>query len=470
MSSYAILTNTGRNKEAAALANGSALNIAEIAWGDGDYAPSGGEIALENEIGRKPVQGQGTVDAALNTAFFEILLTEAEGPFVIHEAGLFDDAGDLIAIVKYDPPVNKPKDTVSALLRINVVFSDLENLIVQIDATTAFIPATRRVNTGDGLTGGGQLDQDLNLELDPVRLAAILLASGFISDDNLTTALSDYVTQSQMDAAFSDLIGAAPAVLDTLKEIADALADDDNAIAALTAQVSGKLNASSYTAADILAKLLTVDGAGTNLDADKLDGKHASDFVLASSYTAADILAKLRTVDGNGSGLDADTLDGFTSSQYRNATNLNAGTVSMSRLPIGTQAEAQAGTSNSKVMTPLRTKQAIDAAQDAILLNRLPTAWVNFNGQGTVSIRESHNVSSITDLGTGRYRVNFATPMANTNYAIFGLHGNAATVTDERNNLYIDGKTTTYAQFYTTNVHATPGDWDNVSIMIMGGQ
>lgn len=280
MSSYAILTTTGRNKEAAAMANGTSLDIATIAWGDGDYAPSGGETELENEVGRKPIQGQGTVGGALNTAFFEILLTEAEGPFVIHEAGLFDDDGDLIAIVKYDPPVNKPKDTVSALLRINVVFSDLENLIIQIDATTAFIPATRRVNTGDGLTGGGSLGSDLNLGIDMTQLAALLLAGGFISNANLSTELSDYVTQAQMDAAFATLIGGAPELMNTLKEIADALADDDNAIAALTNSLATKLNAADYTAADILAKLLTVDGDGSDLDADTLDGKHASGFVL----------------------------------------------------------------------------------------------------------------------------------------------------------------------------------------------
>ena len=45
-------------------------------------------------------------------------------------------------------------------------------------------------------------------------------------------------------------------------------------------------------------------------------------------------------------------------------------------------------------------------------------AWVNFNGTGTVAIRESNNVSSITDLGTGDYRVNFFTAMTDANYSI----------------------------------------------------
>lgn len=43
-------------------------------------------------------------------------------------------------------------------------------------------------------------------------------------------------------------------------------------------------------------------------------------------------------------------------------------------------------------------------------------AWVNFNGQGTVAIRESGNVSSITDNGTGDYTVNFATAMPDASY------------------------------------------------------
>lgn len=47
-------------------------------------------------------------------------------------------------------------------------------------------------------------------------------------------------------------------------------------------------------------------------------------------------------------------------------------------------------------------------------------AWVNFNGTGTVAIRGSGNVSSITDNGTGNYIVNFATAMPDTNYSMSG--------------------------------------------------
>jgi len=47
-------------------------------------------------------------------------------------------------------------------------------------------------------------------------------------------------------------------------------------------------------------------------------------------------------------------------------------------------------------------------------------AWVNFNGTGTVAIRSSYNVSSITDNGTGDYTVNFATALSDANYCVLG--------------------------------------------------
>lgn len=51
-------------------------------------------------------------------------------------------------------------------------------------------------------------------------------------------------------------------------------------------------------------------------------------------------------------------------------------------------------------------------------------AWVNFNGTGTVAIRASFNVTSITDNGTGDYTLNFTTAFADTNYALAGLSPN----------------------------------------------
>ena len=51
-------------------------------------------------------------------------------------------------------------------------------------------------------------------------------------------------------------------------------------------------------------------------------------------------------------------------------------------------------------------------------IGQFAKAWVNFNGTGTVAIRDDFNVSSITDNGTGDYTINITTAMANTNYAV----------------------------------------------------
>ncbi len=53
-------------------------------------------------------------------------------------------------------------------------------------------------------------------------------------------------------------------------------------------------------------------------------------------------------------------------------------------------------------------------------------AWVNFNGTGTVAIRASGNVTSITDNGTGNYTVNFTISMPDVNFSIAGYTVNPA--------------------------------------------
>lgn len=58
-------------------------------------------------------------------------------------------------------------------------------------------------------------------------------------------------------------------------------------------------------------------------------------------------------------------------------------------------------------------------------------AWVNFNGTGTVAIRASFNVSSITDNGTGDYTANFTTAFSDTNYCALVTHWQSAAEQDK---------------------------------------
>jgi len=83
-------------------------------------------------------------------------------------------------------------------------------------------------------------------------------------------------------------------------------------------------------------------------------------------------------------------------------------------MTLGTPlAEASGGTGVSTVLAA--TKTALNASGSAPVY--ACRAWVNFNGTGTVAIRASGNVSSITDNGVGDYTVNFTTAMPDANYA-----------------------------------------------------
>jgi len=70
-------------------------------------------------------------------------------------------------------------------------------------------------------------------------------------------------------------------------------------------------------------------------------------------------------------------------------------------------------------------------------------AWVNFNGTGTVAIRASGNVSSITDDGVGLFRVNMTNAMSDSNYSFVATIGGAAGNFLVRDNSDAVTKTTT---------------------------
>jgi len=71
-------------------------------------------------------------------------------------------------------------------------------------------------------------------------------------------------------------------------------------------------------------------------------------------------------------------------------------------------------------------KAALNASGDAPIY--ACRAWVNFDGStntaGFCTIRGSGNVSSITDLNTGHYRVNYTTAMPDANYCVLVTHEN----------------------------------------------
>ena len=85
--------------------------------------------------------------------------------------------------------------------------------------------------------------------------------------------------------------------------------------------------------------------------------------------------------------------------------------------------------------------------------------WINFNGTGTVAIRGSAGVSSITDTGVGRYQVNFTNAFPNANYSAvstnehYGLGGTYS-------------HTTTSMMVYVNNNTISPADSSSIDSVI----
>ena len=104
-------------------------------------------------------------------------------------------------------------------------------------------------------------------------------------------------------------------------------------------------------------------------------------------------------------------------------------------------------------------------------------AWVNFNGTGTVAIRSSFNVSSITDNGTGLYTVNFTTAMPNNNYAALAStrrNNGTSGENNVNNGVNFRGLSTYTTAFTTTAVQICTGsvtdeglyDFDYVAVSV----
>lgn len=109
----------------------------------------------------------------------------------------------------------------------------------------------------------------------------------------------------------------------------------------------------------------------------------------------------------------------------------------------------------------------------------LCTAWVNFNGVGTVTIRDSYNVSSITRVGTGNYIVNFATAMTRADYSVsFGFDADSDGVTGfgtpaGTRSLYVPEALKTTSGFRaTTGSNSGPAfiDFRALNLQIFGGK
>ena len=113
--------------------------------------------------------------------------------------------------------------------------------------------------------------------------------------------------------------------------------------------------------------------------------------------------------------------------------------------------------------------QTLPAATGNVVLDStagICRAWVNFNGTGTVAIRASYNVSSITDNGTGDYTVNFTNALADANYAFAGSGVNEAINTNVVTSNPTTARTTTALRITVCLPNNSVGDASIVNVAV----
>jgi hypothetical protein len=171
-----------------------------------------------------------------------------------------------------------------------------------------------------------------------------------------------------------------------------------------------------------------------------------------------------------------------------NATTLNSSTLNVTTLvlaagAVGTPSLTTSGDTNTGIF--FSTADTIDFAEGGVATGQFDSsgnfkfnsgygsvatafgcrAWVNFNGTGTVAIRASGNVTSITDGGTGIYTVNFTNALADANYSVAQTTG-AGTGTGKIAIAFTATPTTTTYKMLTVNFGGTDEDQLYVSVAI----
>ena len=118
----------------------------------------------------------------------------------------------------------------------------------------------------------------------------------------------------------------------------------------------------------------------------------------------------------------------------------------------------------------LRVDTLTDASSNnsiamSVVFNGTSKAWANLNGTGTIALRDSYNVASITDDGTGDYDFTYTNAMGNVNYSI--QMGNSFTSTSAWANLDSGGEVPTTA-FWNMNIFDRNGSAQDATYAYFG--
>lgn len=231
---------------------------------------------------------------------------------------------------------------------------------------TGLVPATRNVSTGDGLTGGGNLSADRTLAVD----ATVVRTSGNQSISGIKTHTS--LIRLSNDVALSGLYADGVTARNMVEM------SSDNVITFGSGDTDAMLvgKQTYFSIGNSVMMLLTSGGTLRNYRSGGWNflGEAGNPASPTFSFNSAQGRGMYATSDGIGFSV-SNTLrakitdNGFVGNgsglTSLNASALQSGEVPTARLNIATTAEAEAGTSNTSVMTPLRVKEYYNKRRDS---------------------------------------------------------------------------------------------------------
>ena len=213
---------------------------------------------------------------------------------------------------------------------------------------------------------------------------------------------------------------------------------------------------------------------GSNIASATVTGSNIASNTLTESNIASSSYAT--TAQSAGTNTTGSITSGTTALTVASGTGTNNGDQVVGEgITPGTTVSSGGGTTSivlsananttlsSKPVTFYNTTKLLNPATVG---GQLCRAWVNFNGTGTVAIRASFNVSSITDNGTGDYTVNFTTALADANYALTAQAGNGGVTQTAGTSFTGAAPTTTTARILVDNGAAAAADREYVNVAI----
>ncbi|VFS60054.1 Uncharacterised protein [Kluyvera cryocrescens] len=237
---FAILTNQGAARLANATALGTKLKISQMAVGDGNGTlptPDPAQTKLINQTRIAPINSLSADANDTGQIIAEQIIPENEGGFFIREIGLYDDDGVLIAVANcpetYKPLLAEGSGRTQTI-RMILVVSSTAAITLKIDPSVVL--ATRKYVDDRVLELKVYVDDAMTAHLDAVdphqqyakKASPTLTGTPKAPTATAGNNSTQLATTAFVQAALVALINGAPATLDTLKEIADAINNDPN--------------------------------------------------------------------------------------------------------------------------------------------------------------------------------------------------------------------------------------------------